>query len=86
MANIRYFNLKAFNNVRVKNLEIRTNVRKVFDPGNGFTNFGAVNEASSNFPHHYHGAGVQGTPLTTSLDMGGIATSHVDSLDWGSIA
>jgi hypothetical protein len=83
---MRYFNLKALNNVKIKNLEIKSNVRKVFDPGNGFTNFGSVAEASSNFPQHYHGAGVQGTMLTNSFDMGAIATASVDTIDWGSIA
>ena len=85
MANIRYFNLKAFNNVRVKNLEIKTNVRKVFDLGNGFTNYGDLNAATS-LPHRYKGAGVQGTPLSTGFDMGSIAKSSVDTIDWGSIA
>jgi hypothetical protein len=50
MANIRYFNLKALNNVKIKNFEIKSNVRKVFDPGNGFTNFGILTEGNSNFP------------------------------------
>ncbi len=86
MANMRYFNLKALNNVKIKNLEIKSNVRKVFDPGNGFTNFGNLTEGNSNFPQHVHGAGVQGTMLTNSFDMGGIAVASVDTIDWGSIA
>ncbi len=86
MANIRYFNLKALNNVKIKNFEIKSNVRKVFDPGNGFTNFGILTEGNSNFPQHVHGAGVQGTMLTNSFDMGGIAVASVDTIDWGSIA
>jgi len=86
MANMRYFNLKALNNVKIKNLEIKSNVRKVFDPGNGFTNFGILTEGNSNFPQHVHGAGVQGTMLTNSFDMGAIATASVDTIDWGSIA
>ena len=86
MANIRYFNLKALNNVKIKNFEIKSNVRKVFDPGNGFTNFGILTEGNSNFPQHVHGAGVQGTMLTNSFDMGAIATASVDTIDWGSIA
>ena len=86
MANIRYFNLKALNNVKIKNFEIKSNVRKVFDPGNGFTNFGILTEGNTNFPQHVHGAGVQGTMLTNSFDMGAIATASVDTIDWGSIA
>ncbi len=86
MANIRYFNLKALNNVKIKNFEIKSNVRKVFDPGNGFTNFGILTEGNSNFPQHVHGAGVQGTMLSNSFDMGGIAVASVDTIDWGSIA
>lgn len=86
MANMRYFNLKALNNVKIKNFEIKSNVRKVFDPGNGFTNFGILTEGNSNFPQHVHGAGVQGTMLTNSFDMGAIATASVDTIDWGSIA
>ena len=86
MANMRYFNLKALNNVKIKNLEIKSNVRKVFDPGNGFTNFGILTEGNTNFPQHVHGAGVQGTMLTNSFDMGGIAVASVDTIDWGSIA
>ncbi len=86
MANIRYFNLKALNNVKIKNFEIKSNVRKVFDPGNGFTNFGILTEGNSNFPQHVHGAGVQGTMLSNSFDMGGIAVESVDTIDWGSIA
>tara|TARA_Y100001970_G_scaffold173379_1_gene211814 strand:+ start:472 stop:732 length:261 start_codon:yes stop_codon:yes gene_type:complete len=86
MANIRYFNLKALNNVKIKNFEIKSNVRKVFDPGNGFTNFGILTEGNTNFPQHVHGAGVQGTMLTNSFDMGGIAVASVDTIDWGSIA
>ena len=86
MANMRYFNLKALNNVKIKNFEIKSNVRKVFDPGNGFTNFGILTEGNSNFPQHVHGAGVQGTMLSNSFDMGGIAVASVDTIDWGSIA
>ena len=86
MANMRYFNLKALNNVKIKNFEIKSNVRKVFDPGDGFTNFGILTEGNSNFPQHVHGAGVQGTMLTNSFDMGAIATASVDTIDWGSIA
>ena len=86
MANISYFNLKALNNVKIKNFAIKSNVRKVFDPGNGFTNFGILTEGNSNFPQHVHGAGVQGTMLSNSFDMGGIAVASVDTIDWGSIA
>tara|TARA_B100001094_G_C17666755_1_gene546816 strand:- start:104 stop:364 length:261 start_codon:yes stop_codon:yes gene_type:complete len=86
MANIRYFNLKALNNVKIKNFDKGQNVRRVFDPGNGFTNFGILTEGNTNFPQHVHGAGVQGTMLTNSFDMGGIATASVDTIDWGSIA
>jgi hypothetical protein len=68
MANIRYFNLKALNNVKIKNFDTGANVRRVFDPGNGFTNFGILTEGNTNFPHHVHGAGVQGTMLTNSFD------------------
>ena len=32
MANMRYFNLKALDNVRVSNLDPNVNVRRVFDP------------------------------------------------------
>ena len=64
----------------------KSNVRKVFDPGNGFTNFGILTEGNTNFPQHVHGAGVQGTMLTNSFDMGGIAVASVDTIDWGSIA
>ena len=86
MANIRYFNLKALNNVKIKNFDAGQNVRRVFDPGNGFTNFGILTEGNTNFPQHVHGAGVQGTMLTNSFDMGGIAVASVDTIDWGSIA
>jgi hypothetical protein len=86
MANIRYFNLKALNNVKIKNFDTGANVRRVFDPGNGFTNFGILTEGNTNFPHHVHGAGVQGTMLTNSFDMGAIATASVDTIDYGTIA
>ena len=86
MANIRYFNLKALNNVKIKNFEIKSNVRKVFDPGNGFTNFGILTEGNSNFPQHVHGAGLNGTMLSNFFEMGGIALESVYTIDWGSIA
>lgn len=74
MANMRYFNLKALDNVKVKNLDIGTNVRRVFDPmHSNLSNWGSIAEANSNFPQHNHGAGNRGSILTNSMDLGSIA-------------
>ena len=79
--------------VNTFNVELRSGIDYIstqasydFDPGNGFTNFGILTEGNSNFPQHVHGAGVQGTMLSNSFDMGGIAVASVDTIDWGSIA
>ena len=67
MANMRYFNLKALDNVRVNNLDINSNVRRVFDPmHSSLSNWGSVTEANSNFPQHNFGAGNRGSFLSKS--------------------
>ena len=86
MANIRYFNLKAFNNVKVKNLEIKNNLRRVFDPTNSdWSDHGDLNAATS-LPHRYLGVGRGKAFLSTGFDLGGIATTSVDTIDYGTIA
>ena len=79
MANMRYFNLKALNNVRVRNLDINVNVRRVFDPMHtDLANYGSVTEANSNFPQHNHSAGMaQGRQVLTFMDLGGVADTNV---------
>ena len=74
MANMRYFNLKAFDNVRVNNLDINSNVRRVFDPMHSdLSDWGSVTEANSNFPKHNLGAGNRGSFLTNVMDLGSVA-------------
>ena len=79
MANMRYFNLKALNNVRVRNLDINVNVRRVFDPMHtDLANYGSVTEANSNFPQHNHSAGMaQGRYLLTFMDLGSVADTNM---------
>ena len=60
MANIRYFNLKSLTNVKLNNFDAKTNVRRVFDPQNAdWANYGSIASATSSFPKHVLGAGVQ---------------------------
>jgi|TARA_B100000073_G_scaffold72540_1_gene54298 hypothetical protein len=74
MANMRYFNLKALDNVRVRNLDVNSNVRRVFDPmHNDLSNWGSITEANSNFPQHNFGAGNRGSFLTNFMDLGSVA-------------
>ncbi len=74
MANMRYFNLKALNNVRVSNLDVNSNVRRVFDPMHSdLSNWGSITEANSNFPRHNFGAGNTGSFLSNFMDLGSIA-------------
>ena len=91
MANMRYFNLKALDNVRVSNLDVNINVRRVFDPfHNDLANYGSVTEANSNFPQHNLGAGEAGIGfLGTFMDLGSVADTvrfDGDNYDYGTIA
>ena len=93
MANMRYFNLKALDNVKVRNLDVNVNVRRVFDPMHtDLNNYGSVTEANSNFPQHNHGAGEAGMAsgfLTNFMDYGSVAdTVRFDggNYDYGTIA
>lgn len=96
MANMRYFNLKALNNVKVSNLDPNINVRRVFDPFHtDLANYGSVTEANSNFPNHNLGAGwAQGRYLTTFVDLGSVADTNMvtdpqngtSGYDYGTIA
>ena len=91
MANMRYFNLKALDNVRVSNLDVNSNVRRVFDPmHNDLANYGSVTEANSNFPQHNLGAGESGIGfLGTFMDLGSVADtvrSDGNNYDYGTIA
>ena len=71
---MRYFNLKALDNVRVSNLDINSNVRRVFDPmHSSLSNWGSVTEANSNFPQQNFGAGNRGSFLSNFMDLGSIA-------------
>lgn len=71
---MRYFNLKALNNVRVSNLDVNSNVRRVFDPMHSdLSNWGSITEANSNFPRHNFGAGNTGSFLSNFMDLGSIA-------------
>ena len=86
MANMRYFNLKALNNVKLSNFDPKTNVRRVFDPINSdWSNHGDLNAATS-LPKHVLGAGKRGSFISTGFHMGSIATASVDDIDYGSIA
>ncbi len=90
MANMRYFNLKTLANVKVANLDVNSNVRRVFDPMHSdLSNYGSVTESNSDFPKHNHGAGNGGTFLTNFVDLGGVADTNVVSggnYDFGTIA
>ena len=91
MANMRYFNLKALNNVRVRNLDINSNVRRVFDPMHSdLSNWGSITEAHGNFPNHNYSAGNgNGQYLTNVMDLGGVADTNVvtgGNYDFGTIA
>ena len=87
---MRYFNLKSLKNVKVNNLDINTNVRRVFDPFNSdLDDWGLVTESNSNFPKHYYGAGEGGYFLTNYVDLGSVAeTALADggNYDYGTIA
>ena len=91
MANMRYFNLKALNNVKVSNLEINSNVRRVFDPMHSdLANWGSVTEANSNFPNHNYAAGLSGGQyLSNYMDLGAITDANVvtaGNYNFGTIA
>ena len=92
MANMRYFNLKALDNVRVSNLDINSNVRRVFDPMHSdLSDWGSVTEANSNFPNDTFGAGNGGSFLEDKVDLGAITDTNVVSgnngaFDFGQIA
>ncbi len=91
MANMRYFNLKALNNVRVSNLDPNVNVRRVFDPMHtDLANWGLVTEANSTFPQHNLGAGESGMGfLHNFMDLGSVADavrSDGNVYDFGKIA
>ena len=91
MANMRYFNLKALNNVKVRNLEINSNVRRVFDPMHSdLSNWGSITEAHGNFPLHNYGAGLSGGQyLSNYMDLGAITDANVvtgGNYDFGTIA
>ena len=87
---MRYFNLKSLKNVKVNNLDVNTNVRRVFDPfASVLSNYGSVTEGNSNFPRHYYGAGEGGYFLTNYVDLGSVADSVLASggnYDYGTIA
>ncbi len=88
---MRYFNLKALNNIRVSNLDPNVNVRRVFDPmHNDLADYGAVTEANSNFPQHNFGAGEAGMGfLGTFMDLGSVADAvnfDGNNYDFGTIA
>lgn len=87
---MRYFNLKALNNVRVSNLDINVNARRVFDPMHSdLANLGSLTEGNTNFPIHNYGAGNGGTFLTNYVDMGSVADTVLASggnYDYGTIA
>ena len=92
MANMRYYNLKALNNVRVRNLDIQVNVRRVFDPlHTDLNNYGSVAEAHGNFPQHNLGAGEAGMAagiLHNFMDYGSVAdtvTFDHGNYDYGTI-
>ena len=81
MANMRYFNLKALDNVRVSNLDPNVNVRRVFDPFHtDLANWGSVAEANSTFPQHnlQAGMGVK-RMLHNFMDLGSVADTNVVS-------
>jgi len=87
MANIRYFNLKSLTNVKLNNFDIKTNVRRVFDPQNAdWANYGSIASARSNFPKHVLGAGRGGGFLKNGIDLGTLPGGSVDTIDYGSIA
>tara|TARA_B100000470_G_C19674018_1_gene338886 strand:+ start:93 stop:353 length:261 start_codon:yes stop_codon:yes gene_type:complete len=86
MANIRYFNLKSLTNVKLSNMDPKTNVRRVFDPQNAdWANYGNLT-ATSSFPKHVLGAGRRGAFLGKGFDLGVITSGSVDTIDYGSIA
>ena len=91
MANMRYFNLKTLANVKVRNLDVNSNVRRVFDPMHtDLNNYGLVTEADSLFPQHNLGAGEAGMGfLHNFMDYGSVADAIVSSggnYDYGTIA
>jgi hypothetical protein len=87
MANIRYFNLKSLTNVKLNNLDAKTNVRRVFDPlASSLANWGSIATAASNFPNHVLGAGRRGAFLSKGFDLGTLPGGSVDTMDYGSIA
>ena len=79
MANMRYFNLKALDNVRVSNLDPNVNVRRVFDPFHtDLANWGSVAEANSTFPQHNLQAGMGAKRMLHDfMDLGGVADTNV---------
>tara|TARA_B100000927_G_C16196503_1_gene361700 strand:- start:31 stop:303 length:273 start_codon:yes stop_codon:yes gene_type:complete len=90
MANMRVFNLKSLNNVKITQIKPGTNIKRVFDLQT-LTNWGSVTEANSNFPNDTFGAGNGGSFLEDKVDLGAITDTNVVSgnngaFDFGQIA
>ena len=90
MANMRVFNLKSLNNVRLTQIKPTSNIKRVFDLQT-LTNWGSIGEANSNFPLDTYGAGNGGSFLEDKVDLGAITDTNVVSgnngaFDFGTIA